>query len=142
MYREKEKRHQAILDLVDRTNISSQENLRKTLGKIGFEVTQATLSRDLKELYVVKTTGEDGEYKYAIMEEMPGLQISSCDISGNLLVLHTDPGMAQAVAYRVDALRLAGILGTVAGDDTLLVVVAEGYDARKVRKDLWQGVQK
>ncbi len=142
MYREKEKRHQAILDLVDRTNISSQENLRKTLGKIGFEVTQATLSRDLKELYVVKTTGEDGEYKYAIMEEMPGLQISSCDISGNLLVLHTDPGMAQAVAYRVDALRLAGILGTVAGDDTLLVVVAEGYDSRKVRKDLWQGVQK
>ncbi len=142
MYREKEKRHQAILDLVDRTNISSQENLRKTLGKIGFEVTQATLSRDLKELYVVKTTGEDGEYKYAIMEEMPGLQISSCDISGNLLVLHTDPGMAQAVAYRVDALRLAGILGTVAGDDTLLVVVGEGYDARKVRKDLWQGVQK
>ena len=142
MYREKEKRHQAILDLVDRTNLSSQENLRKRLETIGFEVTQATLSRDLKELYVVKTTGEDGEYKYAIMEEMPGLQISSCDISGNLLVLHTDPGMAQAVAYRVDALRLAGILGTVAGDDTLLVVVAEGYDAHKVRKDLWQGIQK
>ena len=142
MYREKEKRHQAILDLVDRINLSSQENLRKRLGTIGFEVTQATLYRDLKELHVVKTTGEDGEYKYAIMEEVPGFQIASCDISGNLLVLHTDPGMAQAVAYRVDALRLSGILGTVAGDDTLLVVVAEGYDARKVRKDLWQGVQK
>ena len=128
--------------MVDRINLSSQENLRKRLGTIGFEVTQATLSRDLKELHVVKTTGEDGEYKYAIMEEVPGFQIASCDISGNLLVLHTDPGMAQAVAYRVDALRLSGILGTVAGDDTLLVVVAEGYDARKVRKDLWQGVQK
>ncbi len=112
------------------------------LGTRGFEVTQATLSRDLKELHVVKTTGEDGEYKYAIMEEIPGLQIASCDISGNLLVMHTDPGMAPAVAYRVDALRVAGILGTVAGEDTLLVVVAEGYDARKVRKDLWQGVQK
>ena len=142
MYREKEKRHQTILDVVDRTNLSSQENLRKRLGKLGFEVTQATLSRDLKELHVVKTTGEDGEYKYAIMEEIPGFQITSCDISGNLLVLHTDPGMAPAVAYRVDALRLAGILGTVAGEDTLLVVVAEGYDARRVRKDLWQGVQK
>ncbi len=58
------------------------------------------------------------------------------------MVMHTDPGLAPAVAYRVDALRLAGILGTVAGEDTLLVVVAEGYDARKVRKDLWQGVQK
>ena len=142
MYREKEKRHQTILDVVDRTNLSSQENLRKRLGKLGFEVTQATLSRDLKELHVVKTTSEDGEYKYAIMEEIPGFQITSCDISGNLLVLHTDPGMAPAVAYRVDALRLAGILGTVAGEDTLLVVVAEGYDARRVRKDLWQGVQK
>ncbi len=108
----------------------------------GFEGTQATLSRDLKDLHVVKTTGEDGEYKYAIMEEIPGLQITSCDISGNLLVLHTDPGMAQAVAYRVDALRLSGVLGTVAGDDTLLVVVAEGFDSRKVRKDLWQGIQK
>ena len=142
MYREKEKRHQSILDLVDRTNISSQENLRKRLGTLGFEVTQATLSRDLKELNVVKTTGEDGEYKYAIIDDMPGFQITSCDISGNLLVLHTDPGMAQAVAFRVDALKMAGILGTVAGDDTLLVVVAEGYDSRKVRKDLWQGVQK
>ncbi len=142
MYRVKEKRHQAILDLVDRTNLSSQENLRKILGKMGFAVTQATLSRDLKELHVVKTTGQDGEYKYAIMEEIPGFQVASCDISGNLLVLHTDPGMAPAVAYRVDALRLAGILGTVAGEDTLLVVVAEGYDARKVRKDLWQEVQK
>ena len=131
-----------MLDLVDRTNISSQENLRKRLGKLGFEVTQATLSRDLKELNVVKTTGEDGEYKYAIMDDMPGFQITSCDISGNLLVLHTDPGMAPAVAYRVDALRLAGIVGTVAGEDTLLVVVGEGHDARRVRKDLWQGVQK
>ena len=142
MYREKEKRHRAILDLVDRTNLSSQEILRKMLKTIGLEVTQATLSRDLKELHVVKTIGEDGEYKYAIMEEISGFQIASCDISGNLLVLHTDPGMAPAVAYQVDALRLAGILGTVAGEDTLLVVVAEGYDARKVRKDLWQGVQK
>ncbi len=141
MYREKEKRHQAILDLVDRTSISSQENLRKRLGTLGFEVTQATLSRDLKELHVVKTTSEDGEYKYAIMEDMPGFQITGCDVSGNLLVLHTEPGMAPAVAYRVDALRLAGILGTVAGEDTLLVVVAEGYDIGKVRKDLWQGVQ-
>ncbi len=142
MYREKEKRHQAILDLVDRTNLSSQEHLLKMLGTLGFEVTQATLSRDLKELHVVKTTGGGGEYKYAIVYEITVFQIDSFDISGNLLVLHTDPGMAQAVAFRVDALKMAGILGTVAGDDTLLVVVGEGYDTHKVRKDLWQGVQK
>ncbi|MCZ6877909.1 MAG: arginine repressor [Acidobacteria bacterium] len=141
MYREKEQRQQSILDLVGRVNISSQENLRKRLGKLGFEVTQATLSRDLKDLNVVKTTSEEGEYKYAILNEWAGFQIFSCEVSGNLLVLHTEAGTAAIVAYRIDALRLSGVLGTVAGEDTLLVVVAEGHDARKVRKDLWKGVQ-
>ena len=141
MYREKEKRQQSILDLVGRANISSQENLRKRLVKLGFEVTQATLSRDLKDLNLVKLTSEEGEYKYAILNEWAGFQISSCEVSGNLLVLHTEPGLAPIVAYRIDALRLPGVLGTVAGEDTLLVVVAEGHDARKVRKDLWKGVQ-
>ncbi len=141
MYREKERRQQAILDLVGRVIISSQEILRKRLGKLGFEVTQATLSRDVKELNVVKTTSEEGEYNYAILNEWAGFQVASCEVSGNLLVLHTEPGMAALVAYRIDALRLSGVLGTVAGEDTLLVVVAEGHDARTVRKDLWKGVQ-
>ena len=130
-----------ILELVGRVNVSSQENLRKRLGKLGFEVTQATLSRDLKELNVVKTTSDVGEYKYAILDEWAGFQVATCEVSGNLLVLHTEPGMAPIVAYRIDAMRLTGILGTVAGEDTLLVVVAEGHDARKVRTDLWKGVQ-
>ena len=80
-------------------------------------------------------------YKYAILNEWAGFQISSCEVSGNLVVLHTEPGLAPIVAYRIDALRLSGVLGTVAGEDTLLVVVAEGHDSRKVRKDLWKGVQ-
>ena len=141
VYSVKEQRQQAILDLVNRVEISSQEGLRKRLERLGFEVTQATLSRDLKELNVVKTTTEQGEYKYAILDDWAGFQITRCEVSGNLLVLHTEPGMAPAVAYKIDGLGLSGVLGTVAGEDTLLVVVREGHDARKVRKKLWKGVQ-
>ena len=141
MYSAKGKRHQAILDLVSEVKIGSQESLRKRLEKHGFEVTQATLSRDLKELNVVKTATEVGEYKYAVLEDWAGLHITGCEVSSNLLVVHTEAGMAAPVAYRIDSLGLSGILGTVAGEDTLLVVVAEGHDARKVRKDMWKGVQ-
>ena len=141
VYKVKEQRQQAILDLVAKASISSQDRLRQSLDKIGFEVTQATLSRDLRELNVVKTATEAGEYKYAALDDWAGLHITGCEVSANLLVVHTEAGMAAAVAYRIDSLGLPGVLGTVAGEDTLLVVVAEGHDARKLRKDLWKGVQ-
>ncbi len=141
MYSAKEQRQQAILDLVAEVDIPSQEGLRQSLGKHGFEVTQATLSRDLKELNVVKTATETGTYKYSAMDEWAGLHITGCEISANLLVVHTEAGMAAPVAYRIDSLGLSGVLGTVAGEDTLLVVVAEGHDARNVRKELWKGVR-
>lgn len=141
VYKVKEQRQQAILDLVAKASISSQDGLRQSLDKIGFEVTQATLSRDLRELNVVKTATEAGEYKYAALDDWAGLHITGCEVSANLLVVHTEAGMAAAVAYRIDSLGLPGVLGTVAGEDTLLVVVAEGHDARKLRKDLWKGVQ-
>lgn len=138
---EKEERQQAILGLIQRAHISSQEQLRRRLSGLGFRVTQATLSRDLKELNVVKTAGNNGKYKYAVLDTWTNLPVRSCQASGNLLILHTQPGMAPAVAYKIDDLEIAGILGTVAGEDTLLAVVAEGYDARKVRKELWKRVQ-
>ena len=142
VYKVKEQRQQAILDLVAKASISSQDGLRQSLDEIGFEVTQATLSRDLRELNVVKTATEAGEYKYAALDDWAGLHITGCEVSANLLVVHTEAGMAAAVAYRIDSLGLPGVLGTVAGEDTLLVVVAEGHDARKLRKDLWKGVQR
>ena len=141
MYSAKEQRQQAILDLVAEVDILSQEGLRQSLVRRGFEVTQATLSRDLKELNVVKTATETGTYKYSVLDEWAGLHITGCEVSANLLVVHTEAGMAAPVAYRVDSLGLPGVLGTVAGEDTLLVVVAEGHDARNVRKKLWKGVR-
>ena len=139
--RVKGQRQQVILGLIDQESISSQENLRKGLKKRGYSVTQATLSRDLKELNVVKTSTSQGEYKYAVLDDWSGLQITSCEVSGNLLVVRTEAGAAPAVAYKIDSLSLNGVLGTVAGEDTLLVVVTEGQDTHRVRKDLWKGVR-
>jgi transcriptional regulator of arginine metabolism len=141
MHNAKGQRQQAILDLVTGVNVGSQEDLRQRLEEIGFEVTQATLSRDLKEINVVKTATEAGEYKYAILDDWAGLHITGCEVSANLLVVRTEVGMAAAVAFRIDSLGPPGVLGTVAGEDTLLVVVGEGFDAHQVRKDLWKGVQ-
>ncbi len=138
---DKRERQRQIVQLLQSERISSQEELRGKLEGLGVKVTQATLSRDLKELNVVKTVTEQGRYKYAILESWVGLPIRLCEVSGNLLVVHTDAGMAPAVAYKIDELELAGVLGTVAGEDTLLAVVAEGYDARRVRKQLWEKVQ-
>ncbi|MEE8161519.1 MAG: ArgR family transcriptional regulator [Acidobacteriota bacterium] len=137
----KEQRQQAILDLIYRDDISSQEKLRKRLVATGFDVTQATLSRDLRELSVVKKSSQEGKYKYTILNNWEGLSVLRCEVSGNLLVFQTEPGLAPAVAYKIDGLQLGSILGTVAGENTLLAVVAEGHDARKVRKELWNRIQ-
>jgi transcriptional regulator of arginine metabolism len=137
LYMDKRERQQAILQLIESDRVSSQERLRMKLAKLGFDVTQATLSRDLRELHVIKTATGEGSYRYAVMDRWMGLPIRQCEVSGNLLVVRTDAGMAPAVAYKIDELKIAGVLGTVAGEDTLLVVVGEGYDARGVRRELW-----
>ncbi|HLV02874.1 MAG TPA: arginine repressor [Acidobacteriota bacterium] len=137
---EKERRHRAIINLLNREVLSSQEKLRKRLRDFGFGVTQATLSRDLKELGVVKTVTRDGSYKYTSAPP-GGSSVLSCEASGNLIVLKTEPGMAPAVAYRVDAMNLSAILGTVAGEDTLLVIVSEEYNAKEVRNELWRRIK-
>ena len=138
---EKEQRQRAIINLLNREILSSQEELRQKLDDIGFGVTQATLSRDLKELGVVKTVTHDGAYKYAPTNLGGGASVLSCQASGNLIVLRTEPGMAPAVAYRVDAMNFSAILGTVAGEDTLLVIVSEGYNAKEVRDQLWRRIK-
>lgn len=138
---EKEQRQRAIINLLNQEILSSQEELRQRLSDLGFGVTQATLSRDLKELGVVKTVTRDGAYKYTSTSSGGGGSALSCETSGNLIVLRTEPGMAPAVAYRVDAMNLNAILGTVAGEDTLLVIVSEGYNVKEVRDELWRRIK-
>ena len=132
----KKLRQDAIARILETETVSSQKSLRKVLMDKGLRVTQATLSRDLKELGVIKTVDDEGGYKYALRESRRTPLFRSCEVSGNLLVVRTDAGMAPAVAYRIDEMGLAGVLGTVAGEDTLLAVVADGHDARQVKREL------
>jgi transcriptional regulator of arginine metabolism len=137
---DKANRQREILLLLDREVIANQEELRIMLQRRGFDVTQATLSRDLKQLGVVKQVTVDGVYKYTVGETVNEAPVRSCESSGNLVVITTEPGLAAAVAYKIDAMKLSGVLGTVAGEDTLLVVVAQGAEARAVRDELWRGL--
>lgn len=108
------------------------------LDGAGHVVTQATVSRDLDAIGAVKVRTEDGGHRYEIPEEIPAVVngdretariidefVDTVTVSHNLLVIHTRPGAAHVVASAIDGVGVAGVLGTVAGDDTLLIVVAE-----------------
>jgi transcriptional regulator of arginine metabolism len=140
MHADKQRRHQAIRGAIAGEAISNQEALRQRLEAAGFAVTQATLSRDLKELGVVKRVTRTGIYRYAAPALFAGLPILGCSASGNLLVLRTEIGSAPRVAYQIDALHMPEVLGTVAGEDTLLVVVAEGHRPSAIADLIWQKI--
>ena len=141
----KRERHQLILDLVRTHRVGSQETLRKLLQAQGIEVTQATLSRDIRELRLVKVTGAEGEFHYTLPEEwehtpsveqlLPILYVSS-EGTGNLLVVRTLRGGAPTVALAIDWEDWPEVLGTVAGDDTILMVLRNVTDLLHIRARL------
>lgn len=128
-------RLKAIETIVADLRLYSQDELSRELEKQGFEVTQATLSRDLRLLRVNKVSDGEGYY-YALpdSEEVTEEEYQqdflrgylSMDCSGNLVVIKVLPGHAGSVAWAIDNLELYGVLGTVAGDDTILVILKEG----------------
>ena len=131
----KDERHAAILELVHARRVHSQEELRRLLNEKGLSVTQATLSRDLRELRIAKVPGAGGESYYApapeAADEPPALEsllsqlMVSVDGVGHLIVLRTVKGAANAVAEAIDLEAWPEILGTLAGDDTILVVIRD-----------------
>ena len=133
----KERRQKQVLRVVTAEAIRSQEQLRRRLAERGYDVTQATLSRDLKDLRIVKAADPGGSgYRYRPLDESRGRTPRSV-VSGNLIVFHTEQGLAAALAYEIDAIRLRSLLGTVAGEDTILAVVAEGHRAADVEQQIW-----
>jgi transcriptional regulator of arginine metabolism len=128
----KPERQRAILGIVKRSRLGSQEALREVLSQQGFEVTQATLSRDIRDLRLVKVTGADGQPYYTLPEEwettppleslLPTLFLAA-EGSGNLLVIRTMTGGAQAVALGIDWEEWPEVLGTIAGVDTILLIL-------------------
>ena len=146
----KANRLDAIKLIISSTQLGSQEELLQALAAEGFELTQATLSRDLKQLKVAKAATMQGKYVYVlpndIMYKRSGDQSAtemlmnngfiSMQFSGNLAVIKTRPGYASSMAYDIDNREFSDIIGTIAGDDTILLVLREGADQRSVRSYL------
>jgi len=136
----KTKRHSKIMEIISEHNIETQEELIDKLKSAGYDVTQATISRDIRELKLVKVMSEGGVYKYTlpknsvddnmhIYNNAIAASIKTVDYALNNVVVKTYPGMAQAVAAGIDALNKKEILGCVAGDDAIIVVVRNEADA-------------
>lgn len=128
-------RKHTIRMIVGSQRIDSQEQLLAELDKAGFACTQTTLSRDLRQLRISKLRMPNGRSVYALPSEMPNTDVLSHEdlektkwsvqFSGNIMVVHTPPGHAGMVAYDIDKIRHPFFIGTVAGDDTVIVVMAE-----------------
>lgn len=141
----KRERQRQILDVIRSHRVSSQESLRELLLDRGTEVTQATLSRDLRELRLVKVPGADGQGYYSVPEEWdstPPLEsllptlFHSADGVDNLLVVRTMKGGAQTVAAGIDWEEWPEVLGTLAGDDTILIILRKAAKRPVIQKRL------
>lgn len=143
----KNRRHTKILELIREHDIETQDELLRHLREAGFDVTQATVSRDIKELRLVKTLSGSGRYKYSTGSE-GGTDMSSkfhslftdsavsVDCAMNMLVIKCMNGMAQAVCAAMDAMYWKDFVGTLAGEDTIMVVCRTEAAAREARDRL------
>ena len=133
----KSKRQAKIMEIISNTNVETQEQLLALLQEAGFSSTQATISRDIKELRIVKELTGFGTYRYATAaREVPSTFsgrlntifrecVTSFDYAQNMIVVHTLPGLANAAASALDAMKMSAILGTIAGDDTVFIVMRD-----------------
>ncbi len=127
-------RHAKIIELISKYNIETQEELAERLNQDGFSVTQATVSRDIRDLKLTKVPGENGRQKYAVIQKADNVMsekyirvlkegYASMDMAQNILVIKTVSGMAMAVAAAVDAMNWHEVVGCIAGDDTIMCAV-------------------
>ena len=149
----KTKRQTKILELIQKYDIETQEELSAYLTKDGYQVTQATVSRDIRELKLTKIAMDNGRQRYAVLSDADtGMAerlvrvlregFVSMDYAGNILVIKTVSGMASAVGAAVDAIKLSEIIGSIAGDDTLMCVIRTEEDAVNIMNKLRKLVEK
>ncbi|MGN0612585.1 MAG: arginine repressor [Porcipelethomonas sp.] len=138
----KNKRQYKILDIIKMHDVETQEMLQKLLSEYGFNVTQATVSRDINELKLVKKMGKKGVYRYEEPVENNTKQnifidtVTNVDYAINTVVIKCHNGMAQAACAALDSMEYEGIVGTIAGDDTIFVLMRTENDARRLVKTL------
>ena len=136
----KNPRHEAILEIISERPVATQELLIELLGKKGIKTTQATLSRDIQQLSLVKQRDENGEYRYTLpvsaVEEKTFFEeaVLSVDYAMNTIVLKCRAGMAQGKCAAIDSVKHQGVVGTIAGDDTIFILVRSEADAKKLSK--------
>ena len=143
----KNNRLEALRLIISSQQLGSQDELLTALQKEGFKLTQATLSRDLKQLKVAKAASMSGNYVYVLpnetmykrvstpntireMMKVPGFM--SINFSGNIGIIKTRPGYASSIAWNIDNSDISEILGTIAGDDTIFIVIKEGTKHQKI----------
>ncbi len=146
-------RHEKILEIIAKHDVETQEELTEYLKNDGFAVTQATVSRDIKALRLIKVAvgnTAENKYKYSVnnsrneadsvlgakFKAILGQSVISIDYAGNLLVVKTYAGMANACGAALDSMNIKNILGTIAGDDTILVVMRSEEDAAEFAKKI------
>jgi len=145
-------RQAKILEIIKNKEIETQEELSEELKKLGLKVTQATVSRDIKELRLIKSLSKSGRYKYATLENQTTIlsdrlmrlfrdSILSIDHAGNILVLKTLSGAGQAAASTIDAINYEEIVGTIAGDDTIFVLIRDEETVEDI-KDKFRNLMK
>jgi transcriptional regulator of arginine metabolism len=143
----KKKRHAKILELIRTYPINTQEGLLEHLRAAEFDVTQATISRDIKELRLIKVQEPDGQYRYSTGKSSSGDvgskfhalfpdSVHTIDHAGNIVVIKCMVGMAQAVCAALDSLHWDGTVGTIAGDDTIFILVRSESNAAAMVAEL------
>lgn len=144
----KVERHSKIVELIGKYEIETQEELAEYLNKSGYQVTQATVSRDIRELKLSKVQSESGKQRYVVLQNQEAFSdkyirilrdgFLSMDMAQNILVIKTVSGMAMAVAAALDAIHFHEIVGCIAGDDTIMCAVRSVDDTilvmDKIRK--------
>ena len=143
----KNTRQQKILELIEAYDIDTQEMMIERLREAGINATQTTISRDIRELKLVKGLTASGTYKYILPgvskeNNIPVLNsaltesVLNIEAAGNIVVVKTFPGMANALAVCIDSLHFPEIVGSVAGDDTILLVIKNSADALRIEEEL------
>ena len=137
----KANRQKKILELIAEKSIENQEQLLKELHDCGYKSTQATVSRDIKELRIIKTLDGLGGYRYSVPHKNEGEKfdarfrvifrecVTSMDYAQNLVVVKTMPGLGAAAGANIDALHMPSVIGTLSGDDTTLVIMRDSESA-------------
>ncbi len=149
----KKNRHRQIVEIINKYDVETQEDLAKYLKEAGYDVTQATVSRDIRELKLTKVSNGRGKQRYIVLNQ-PNAHMEdrfirvlrdgfvSMDMAQNILVVKTVAGMAMAVAAAIDALDFPEVVGCIAGDDTIMIAVRTIEDTKNLMDKIHKMVEK